>query len=185
MATTILPPLDEERFSNRSGSSLVSGLRRLRDSVRRAVRVSRAGNSARKICGDFRHRLFQPLPVLHEHLRLPHDSRPRAGRCHGTEADAAGSGSLGGDRRRRRAFASAAITRFTCCAATSGLKILLFNNKIYGLTKGQYSPTSEFGKKTKSTPFGTADRPFNPRVAGHWRGSHVRRTLRGRFPSSI
>src|SRR6266700_7469924 len=42
------------------------------------------------------------------------------------------------------------------------IKILLFNNRIYGLTKGQYSPTSEFGKKTKSTPFGTADRPFNP-----------------------
>jgi 2-oxoglutarate ferredoxin oxidoreductase subunit beta len=43
-----------------------------------------------------------------------------------------------------------------------GLKVLLFNNKIYGLTKGQYSPTSELGKKTKSTPFGTNDRPFNP-----------------------
>ncbi|MGC2420433.1 MAG: 2-oxoacid:ferredoxin oxidoreductase subunit beta [Candidatus Acidiferrales bacterium] len=43
-----------------------------------------------------------------------------------------------------------------------GLKVLLFNNRIYGLTKGQYSPTSELGKKTKSTPFGTADRPFNP-----------------------
>src|SRR5271170_4916005 len=43
-----------------------------------------------------------------------------------------------------------------------GLKVLMFNNKIYGLTKGQFSPTSEIGKKTKSTPFGTADRPFNP-----------------------
>src|ERR1700691_5147900 len=43
-----------------------------------------------------------------------------------------------------------------------GIKVLMFNNKIYGLTKGQYSPTSEFGKKTKSTPFGNADRPFNP-----------------------
>ena len=43
-----------------------------------------------------------------------------------------------------------------------GLKVLLFNNRIYGLTKGQYSPTSEFGKKTKSTPFGSNDRPFNP-----------------------
>ena len=43
-----------------------------------------------------------------------------------------------------------------------GLKVLMFNNRIYGLTKGQYSPTSEIGKKTKSTPFGTADRPFNP-----------------------
>jgi 2-oxoglutarate ferredoxin oxidoreductase subunit beta len=43
-----------------------------------------------------------------------------------------------------------------------GLKILMFNNRIYGLTKGQYSPTSEFGKRTKSTPFGSIDRPMNP-----------------------
>ena len=42
------------------------------------------------------------------------------------------------------------------------LKILLFNNRIYGLTKGQYSPTSEAGKVTKSTPFGSLDTPFNP-----------------------
>ncbi|MER7417657.1 2-oxoacid:ferredoxin oxidoreductase subunit beta [Micromonospora peucetia] len=42
------------------------------------------------------------------------------------------------------------------------LKILLFNNRIYGLTKGQYSPTSEVGKVTKSTPAGSADAPFNP-----------------------
>ena len=42
------------------------------------------------------------------------------------------------------------------------LKILLFNNQIYGLTKGQYSPTSEIGKITKSTPFGALDHPFNP-----------------------
>jgi len=40
--------------------------------------------------------------------------------------------------------------------------ILLFNNKVYGLTKGQYSPTTEFGKVTKSTPFGSPDRPVNP-----------------------
>jgi len=43
-----------------------------------------------------------------------------------------------------------------------GIKILLFNNQIYGLTKGQYSPTSEVGKKTKSSPFGSIDNPFNP-----------------------
>ena len=43
-----------------------------------------------------------------------------------------------------------------------GIKVLLFNNRIYGLTKGQYSPTSEFHKVTKSTPFGSPDRPFNP-----------------------
>lgn len=42
------------------------------------------------------------------------------------------------------------------------IKILMFNNQIYGLTKGQYSPTSEAGKITKSTPFGSLDRPFNP-----------------------
>jgi 2-oxoglutarate ferredoxin oxidoreductase subunit beta len=42
------------------------------------------------------------------------------------------------------------------------LTIPLFNNRIYGLTKGQYSPTSEEGKVTKSTPFGSIDHPFNP-----------------------
>src|SRR5436305_9428033 len=41
------------------------------------------------------------------------------------------------------------------------LKIIMFNNQIYGLTKGQYSPTSELGKVTKSTPFGSVDYPFN------------------------
>lgn len=42
------------------------------------------------------------------------------------------------------------------------VNILLFNNQIYGLTKGQYSPTSEMTKITKSTPFGSIDHPFNP-----------------------
>ena len=42
------------------------------------------------------------------------------------------------------------------------LKIVMFNNQIYGLTKGQYSPTSEIGKVTKSSPFGSLDHPFNP-----------------------
>jgi 2-oxoglutarate ferredoxin oxidoreductase subunit beta len=42
------------------------------------------------------------------------------------------------------------------------LKLLLFNNRIYGLTKGQVSPTSELGKKTKTTPHGSPDAPFNP-----------------------
>jgi 2-oxoglutarate/2-oxoacid ferredoxin oxidoreductase subunit beta len=48
------------------------------------------------------------------------------------------------------------------CRRNVDIKILLFNNRIYGLTKGQYSPTSEKGKKTKSTPFGSIDFPFNP-----------------------
>ncbi len=42
------------------------------------------------------------------------------------------------------------------------VKILMFNNQIYGLTRGQYSPTSEEGKKTKSSPFGSVEMPFNP-----------------------
>lgn len=44
------------------------------------------------------------------------------------------------------------------------LNVLMFNNRIYGLTKGQYSPTSELGKKTKSTPLGSVDHPFTPLV---------------------
>ncbi len=47
------------------------------------------------------------------------------------------------------------------CRKNVNLKILLFNNRIYGLTKGQYSPTSEKGKITKSSPYGTVDFPFN------------------------
>ncbi len=43
-----------------------------------------------------------------------------------------------------------------------GVKIMMFNNRIYGLTKGQYSPTSELGKRTKSSPIGSLDNPFNP-----------------------
>jgi 2-oxoglutarate ferredoxin oxidoreductase subunit beta len=49
-----------------------------------------------------------------------------------------------------------------CLRRNLDINILLFNNRIYGLTKGQYSPTSEFGKKTKSSPFGTAEQPINP-----------------------
>lgn len=48
------------------------------------------------------------------------------------------------------------------CRKNVDLKIVLFNNRIYGLTKGQYSPTSEKGMKTKTTPFGSVDYPFNP-----------------------
>ena len=75
------------------------------------------------------------------------------------------------------------------------MTILLFNNRIYGLTKGQYSPTSEPGKVTKSTPMGSLDHPFNPvslalGAEAHLRGPHHRLrpqaphrgALRGRRP---
>jgi 2-oxoglutarate ferredoxin oxidoreductase subunit beta len=56
--------------------------------------------------------------------------------------------------------------------------IMLFNNRIYGLTKGQYSPTSEHGKITKSSPFGSVDTPFNPlTLALGSGGSFVARTM--------
>jgi len=58
------------------------------------------------------------------------------------------------------------------------LTILLFNNRIYGLTKGQYSPTSETGKVTKSTPVGSVDSPFNPvSLALGAEGTFVARTV--------
>lgn len=58
------------------------------------------------------------------------------------------------------------------------ITILLFNNRIYGLTKGQYSPTSEIGKITKSTPAGSLDTPFNPiSLALGAGGTFVARTL--------
>jgi 2-oxoglutarate/2-oxoacid ferredoxin oxidoreductase subunit beta len=58
------------------------------------------------------------------------------------------------------------------------LKILLFNNRIYGLTKGQYSPTSETGKVTKSTPLGSLDYSFNPvSIALGAEASFVARTI--------
>ena len=58
------------------------------------------------------------------------------------------------------------------------IKILLFNNRIYGLTKGQYSPTSEHGKVTKSSPMGTVERPLYPlRVALAAEATFVARTV--------
>jgi len=58
------------------------------------------------------------------------------------------------------------------------LNILMFNNQIYGLTKGQYSPTSEMGKVTKSTPMGSLDYPFNPpQLALGANGTFIARTI--------
>lgn len=58
------------------------------------------------------------------------------------------------------------------------ITILLFNNRIYGLTKGQYSPTSECGKKTKSTPYGSVDNPLHPlRIALGAEASFVARSV--------
>ena len=59
-----------------------------------------------------------------------------------------------------------------------GLRVLMFNNRIYGLTKGQYSPTSEHGKVTKSTPLGSVDFPFSPiALALGARATYVARSI--------
>ena len=58
------------------------------------------------------------------------------------------------------------------------INVMLFNNRIYGLTKGQYSPTSEIGKVTKSSPLGSVDRPFNPLTLALGAGAtYVARTI--------
>lgn len=65
-----------------------------------------------------------------------------------------------------------------CLRRNIDVKILLFNNRIYGLTKGQYSPTSEMGKKTKSSPFGTVEKPINPlSLAIASRASYIARAI--------
>lgn len=65
-----------------------------------------------------------------------------------------------------------------CLRRNIDVKILLFNNRIYGLTKGQYSPTSEMGKKTKSSPFGTVEKPINPlSIAVASKASFIARAL--------
>jgi 2-oxoglutarate ferredoxin oxidoreductase subunit beta len=108
-----------------------------------------------------RHRLLEPVPVLPGDLRLPLDPRPGPDRRHRPGAGppdlsvwvVTGDGdalSIGGNHLIH------ALRR------NVNLTILLFNNRIYGLTKGQYSPTSEVGKVTKSTPMGSLDHPFNP-----------------------
>ena len=65
-----------------------------------------------------------------------------------------------------------------CLRRNLDLNILLLNNQIYGLTKGQYSPTSEFGKKTKSSPLGTIEQPIHPiAIALAAEGTFVARTV--------
>ena len=114
-----------------------------------------------KFVGRLGHRLLEPLPLLHEHLGFHtiHGRAPavatgiKIARPDLEVWVATGDGdslSIGGNHT------------IHMLRRNVGIKVLLFNNRIYGLTKGQYSPTSEVGKKTKSTPYGSIDRPFNP-----------------------
>ena len=108
------------------------------------------------------HRLLVAVPLLPRHLRHALDPRP-------------GPGDRDRARDQPRSDLSVWVVTGDGDALSIGgnhlihalrrnvnLTILLFNNRIYGLTKGQYSPTSEPGKVTKSTPMGSVDNPFNP-----------------------
>ena len=111
------------------------------------------------------HRLLRPPAVLHEHVRLPHDPRPgarpwRPGSRRPARTSWSGSSPATATRSR-----SAATTCSTRCAATSTSRSIMFNNRIYGLTKGQASPTSELGKITKSSPWARST-PDQPAVRG-------------------
>ena len=152
---------DQEGLRLRPGDALVPGLRRLRDPRHRPAVPARAGGPAGEDRLRRGHRLRGPLRLLHGHLRGARHPRPRAGARHRPGAArpdlsvwvVTGDGdalSIGGNHLIH------ALRR------NVPINILLFNNQIYGLTKGQYSPTSEEGKVTKSTPFGSQDHPFNP-----------------------
>ena len=138
------------------------GLRRLRHPRRRAGLHAGARHPARADRLRLRHRLRGPLPVLHADLRDALDPRPCAGdrdrvsprrvpTCpSGSSAATATMLSIGGNHLIH------ALRR------NVNLKLLLFNNQVYGLTKGQYSPTSPRGQRSGSTPMGSIDEPFNP-----------------------
>ena len=120
------------------------------------------GDPAREHRVRLRHRLRGALPVLHEHVRLPLDPRPRAGDRDRALASSRPDLSVWVVTGDGDALSIGGNHLIHALRRNVNLKILLFNNQIYGLTKGQYSPTSELGKVTKSTPIGSLDHPFNP-----------------------
>ncbi len=162
MDTRHVGTLTQEGLHLRPGGALVPGLRRLRDPVGRAGLHARA-----------RHRAAQ------DRLRVA--ASAAAGASPTTWTRTACTASTGARPAIATGIATANPDLSVWVVTGDGdglsiggnhlihalrrnvnLKILLFNNQIYGLTKGQYSPTSEEGKVTKSTPFGSVDHPFNP-----------------------
>ena len=102
MATIALPTLTAKELGQRPGSPLVPRLRRLLDPGPDEEGAGHARHAPREDGVHLRHRLLQPLPVLHEHLRLPHHPRPGADPRHRPESRPARPASLGHHRRRRR-----------------------------------------------------------------------------------
>ena len=90
------------KTSLRPGSPLVPRLRRLRDPGAGAEVMPELGVAPREHRVRLRHRLLAAVPLLHEHVRVPHDPRPGAGHRHRASTDASRALGVGGDRRRRR-----------------------------------------------------------------------------------
>ena len=154
-------------------------LRRLLDPVGRAADDARPRRAARGHGVRVGHRVRGALPVLHEHLRDALDPRTGAGDRHRSRRWRAPTCTCGWCRATATRSSIGGNHLIHALRRNVNLTILMFNNQIYGLTKGQYSPTSELGKVTKSTPFGSLDHPFNPlSVAlgrrGELRGAHPR-----------
>ena len=137
-------------------------MRRPRHPQRRAARAARNSrrhrHAAQHVHVRVGHRMLVALHLLHENLRVPLRTRPRKRRGDGRQGRQPAAQRLGHHGRRRLAgnHFIHAIRR------NVDLNVILFNNEIYGLTKGQYSPTSKLGKITKTSPYGTVEKPFNP-----------------------
>ena len=139
---------------------MVPGLWRLRDHQGGPAHAGRAPGITRAHGLRLRNRLCRAIPLSHGDLWVPHDPRPRRGDRHWREAGQpdldvwviTGDGdclSIGGNHTLH------------LLRRNVDLQLLLFNNEIYGLTKGQYSPTSRPGTRSPSTPMGSVDNPIS------------------------
>ena len=120
------------------------------------------------------------FPVLHEHLRHPQHSRPGTGVRHGVQDRRGPICTCGSSRATATACSIGGNHLMHAIRRNLDINIVLFNNRIYGLTKGQYSPTSPLGKVTKSTPMRFDRQPAASafrcdRLRGHVRRPHHRR----------
>jgi 2-oxoglutarate ferredoxin oxidoreductase subunit alpha len=169
------PRRTEERLHVRPAHPLVPRLWRLQHPQPRSRPFSPSSASpVRTSRLESGHRLLQPLPLLHEHLRLSHHPRPRAGGGDGPQGRPARPRRVAGHRRRRRALhrrqplhPPAAPQRRPQAPAVQQPDLRPH--------QGPVLPDLGEGKKTKSTPMGSVDRPFDPlrfraRRRGHLRG---------------
>ena len=140
--------------------SLVSGMRRLRDLERSPTNTSRIGDSSRKfvVVSD---RVQQSISYYMNTygFHTIHGRAPTVATGVKVANPDLSVWMITGDGD---GLSIGANHLLHLLRRNLDINVLLFNNRIYGLTKGQYSPTSEVGKKTKSTPLGSVDHPINP-----------------------